>query len=263
MDIELISRQPETPTGRPHLLFVHGAFHGAWCWDEHFLPWFAGQGWAAHALSLRGHGASEGAARIRSFTLETYCDDVAGAIGRIGAPVVLVGHSMGGVVAERVFHRNRDAAGLVFFAASPLRPARQVVAKLMGLRPVSLVLGQVLGSPALLRKAMEPSFLPEDMGPAERERHLARLGPESPGALKELFRRDPMRVGEGDTRPVLVVGGTEDWSIPQADHEALARQYGAPLEMCPGAHDLMLGADWQASAGAIRDWLDTAFPGPA
>ena len=32
---------------RPSLLFIHGGFHGAWCWDEYLLPWFAARGWHA------------------------------------------------------------------------------------------------------------------------------------------------------------------------------------------------------------------------
>jgi pimeloyl-ACP methyl ester carboxylesterase len=45
----------------PHsvpLLFVHGGEHAAWCWDEHFLDFFAAEGYRAVALSLRGHGTS-------------------------------------------------------------------------------------------------------------------------------------------------------------------------------------------------------------
>ena len=38
------------------LLFVHGSWHGAWCWDEHLLDFFADKGYRAVALSLRGHG---------------------------------------------------------------------------------------------------------------------------------------------------------------------------------------------------------------
>ncbi len=45
---------------KPPLLFVHGGYCDAWCWSPHFLPWFAAKGYAAHALSLRGHGASGG-----------------------------------------------------------------------------------------------------------------------------------------------------------------------------------------------------------
>ena len=46
--------------GKPPLLFVHGGYCDAWCWAPYFLPWFAAKGYAAHALSLRGHGASAG-----------------------------------------------------------------------------------------------------------------------------------------------------------------------------------------------------------
>ena len=40
---------------------MHGGYADAWCWEPFFLPWFASRGWPAHALSLRGHGASAGA----------------------------------------------------------------------------------------------------------------------------------------------------------------------------------------------------------
>ena len=63
MRLELISRTDKVIHKAP-VLFVHCAWHGAWCW-ENFLPYFARQGYAAHALSLRGHGTSEGRERIR------------------------------------------------------------------------------------------------------------------------------------------------------------------------------------------------------
>jgi hypothetical protein len=42
-----------SPSARP-LLFVHGGWHGAWCWDN-FLNYFADAGYRAVALSLRRH----------------------------------------------------------------------------------------------------------------------------------------------------------------------------------------------------------------
>ncbi|HPF22017.1 MAG: alpha/beta fold hydrolase [Hyphomonas sp.] len=259
MDLELLSHLPETGSSRPHLLFVHGAFHGAWCWEEHYLPWFAGQGWAAHALSLRGHGASDGAAGIRSFTLDDYAADVAAVMGRIGAPVVLIGHSMGGVVSERAFHSRPDVAGLVFLAGSPLKPATSVVLRVLRERPLALLLGQLTGDPAQMREAMVPSFLSPDLPEAERAAHIARLDLESPRAMAETFGRKPLYRKAGDTRPVLVVGGREDWSIPLPRHDELAARYDAPVRICPGAHDLMLDPEWQASASAISDWLVETF----
>eukprot|EP00955_Chlamydomonas_euryale_P040753 351801-Chlamydomonas_euryale.AAC.16 len=44
--------------GRPPLLFLHGSYHGAWCWQENFLPFFADVGYNAYALSFRGQGES-------------------------------------------------------------------------------------------------------------------------------------------------------------------------------------------------------------
>lgn len=56
MNPELISKTPTLPAHATPLLFIHGAFHGAWCWDEHFLDYFAQHGFSAYSLSLRGHG---------------------------------------------------------------------------------------------------------------------------------------------------------------------------------------------------------------
>ena len=46
MHLELLTQEPEaTPHSTP-FLFVHGA----WCWAEHFLPYFAQHGYVSHAL---------------------------------------------------------------------------------------------------------------------------------------------------------------------------------------------------------------------
>src|SRR5512141_2985715 len=63
--LDVIDKGDPTDEHPAPLLFVHGAWHAAWCWDEHFLDFFAGQGFAVHALSLQGHGASEGGERLR------------------------------------------------------------------------------------------------------------------------------------------------------------------------------------------------------
>jgi len=71
MRLEIISRQPAASHGSREslhptpLLFIHGMFHGAWCWDAHFLDYFAGHGFAAYVVSLRGHGNSEGGDTLR------------------------------------------------------------------------------------------------------------------------------------------------------------------------------------------------------
>lgn len=259
LKLELISYAENVMPDRPAILFVHGGFHGAWCWEEHFLPWFQARGWASHALSLRGHGASEGQDRIRQFSLADYRDDVLLTVQALGGPVVLVGHSMGGVISQMCMNTSDDVAGMVLLASSPLRPSARVALKLLRRHPVSLLLGQALKDPVRLRRAMTPFFLSPNLAPSLRGLYHSRLSLESPLAMEALFSRDAPTVSPGDKRPVHVIAGADDWSIPLADHEALASAYHATLETCPGWHDLMLDPDWQASAASIETWLRAHF----
>lgn len=54
MALEVIRRHPAVANGQPPVLFVHGAWHGGWCWDQGFLEYFAARGWDVYAMSLRG-----------------------------------------------------------------------------------------------------------------------------------------------------------------------------------------------------------------
>jgi pimeloyl-ACP methyl ester carboxylesterase len=56
--LEVIDKGSATESHPVPLLFVHGTWHAAWCWDEHFLDFFGDKGFRAVAVSLRSHGAS-------------------------------------------------------------------------------------------------------------------------------------------------------------------------------------------------------------
>jgi len=59
-------------TARTPILFIHGAFGGAWIWTELFMPHAAKRGRPSAALSVRGHGRSEGRDLLRAATLTEY-----------------------------------------------------------------------------------------------------------------------------------------------------------------------------------------------
>jgi pimeloyl-ACP methyl ester carboxylesterase len=57
------------------VLLVHGALHAAWCWDEHFLNFFADNGYRVLVLGL-GHGGSPTSKRLRSCSIADYVEDM-------------------------------------------------------------------------------------------------------------------------------------------------------------------------------------------
>jgi pimeloyl-ACP methyl ester carboxylesterase len=83
MKLEMISKYPSGSTYATPLLFIHGALHGDWCWDVHFLDYFAEHGFASYAVNLRGHGNSERRERLRWTRIADYVEDVANTIRQL------------------------------------------------------------------------------------------------------------------------------------------------------------------------------------
>ena len=75
-------------------LLVHGAWHGGWCWRR-VVPPLESKGHKVIAPDLPGHGDDR--TPTASVTLKSYSDRICETAGARSEPVVLVGHSMGGV----------------------------------------------------------------------------------------------------------------------------------------------------------------------
>ena len=116
MKLETITRTPKTQTHETPLLFVHGMWHGAWCWDETFMPFFTEHGYRTTALSLRGHAGSEG--KIRGNKIADYVSDVEQVASQFETPPVVIGHSMGGFLTQK-YLETHDAPAAVLLASNP------------------------------------------------------------------------------------------------------------------------------------------------
>lgn len=116
--LEVIDKGPCDESGKAPLLFVHGAWHGAWCWDEHFLDFFAAKGYRAVAVSLRGHGRSPAPKVMQFCSVADYVDDVASVADSLPQEPVVIGHSLGGVIVQKYLESHR-APGAVLLASLP------------------------------------------------------------------------------------------------------------------------------------------------
>ncbi len=106
-------------------VLVHGAWHGSWCWDR-VVPLLEKQGHKAVAPDLPGHGADK--SPISEVSLQAYADRVVDVLEAQSEPVVLVGHSMGGIVISHAAECCPDRVKtLVYLSAFLLRDGESLL----------------------------------------------------------------------------------------------------------------------------------------
>lgn len=265
MIIELLSHRPIVSKHTPPLLFIHGAWHGAWCWEEFFLPYFAQHGYHAHALSLRGHGDSPKTKRMFLNGVWDYVADVKYIADQLqaeyGVAAVLIGHSMGGYVIQK-YLQQYDASGAVLLASIPsfgtlpftLRFTWryphilfQLLSRLNGYRIVADV------------RRFHRLFFSDDMPYEQVMRYHAKIGNESVRLFFEsgLFQIPKPRRVQTKNIPMLVIAADADRIFPLREEKATAQAYGTELVIIEHtAHDMMLEKTWQQTADAIIAWLE-------
>lgn len=267
MRLEVISRTPAGAARPASLLFVHGAFSSAHIWKPFFLPFFAERGYRAHALSLRGHGDSEGRGQISSTRLRDYMNDVAQVARDLekdgGSPPVLIGTSMGGIIVQKYMHEHPVAAAVLLASGPP-----------HGLLPT--IMRMALGNPRLVSDMMMMQYVGPDtatLAGARRalfrddtpddyiRRYLPKAERESPWVMTDMIGLDLPPSSRFEDVPVLVLGGDCDAFISPGVVEATASTYGTRAEIFEGMpHAMMLDRDWQKVAERIADWLDETLP---
>ena len=258
LDLEVIARKAEGGSAYPPLLFVHGSCHAAWCWDEHFLPYFAEHGFDAYALSLRGHGASAAPRSLRWTSIASYVADVEQVAEDLPREPVVIGHSLGGLIVQRLLERRR-LPGAVLVAPAPRRGKGRGAVRLVRRAPLlatrlllTLEPRTLFSTPELCRRLLfSPTTSEETVN-----RCVALVGRESFRAWLEMLvvRLDAQRIG---SNPILILGAERDRLISGDALRATATDYGADLTMIPDmGHDMMLEDTWQEAAGAMLDWLN-------
>jgi pimeloyl-ACP methyl ester carboxylesterase len=262
--LEIIEASPPGVTVRRPLLFLHGAFAGAWCWTEHFLPYFASQGFRACAVSLSGHGGSHGRERLDSLSIADYVRDLAQAVDIVGGDPILVGHSMGGFVLQKYLERAA-APGAVLMASVPPQGLLSASITLAFSNPglfadVNSMMHRGRASLASLQHALFGSPVAAD----KLQAYYRQMQPESQRAMWDMTFFDLPRLRRERCPPMLVLGAERDILVPPSEVEQTARAYGTPADIFPGmGHVMMLEAGWQKVADRIIEWTRALQPGPA
>lgn len=233
------------------ILFLHGAFAGPEIWTRFVAPWFVGRG--HRVLAPRLPGLMDGEPRLRDYVRRARA-----AAETFGEKPVVIGHSLGGFVAQHLAAQGVAAGAVLVSSPGPfgLGPTLLRLARspdvLAGMMLVQAGGGRLLGRD-LVRRALFTDDTPDDW--IDEAGVVPR--PEPAAALLDGMTWDlpawPLARGV----PMLAVMGDQDAFVPMTDLWSIGAVYGAETEVFHGrGHGLPIDPSWKSLAWRINAWLD-------
>jgi pimeloyl-ACP methyl ester carboxylesterase len=246
------------------IFMIHGMWGGAWYWEK-FRGLFEAKGYRCIAVTLPYHDMDPKGIpdpRLGTTSLLDYAESLEREIGKLGAKPIIMGHSMGGLLAQILGARSLAKSLVLLTPASP--------SGIIALKPsVIKSFWSVLTTWGFWRKPMRQTFseatysmlhlLPEK----EQKETYGKFVYESGRAAFEigywlLDSKNASKVDESKvTCPVLVIAGAEDRITPASVVRNVAKKYrGATYkEFTNHAHWVMAEPGWQDVAEYIGGWL--------
>ena len=247
----------ENPT-RAHVLCLPGLFAGAWVF-ERLLPLLAARGYPASAISYRGHPPLPPLATIGRQSVTDFAFDACVAARSLDRPIV-IGHSLGGLVALLMAGRNLIRAAVLVSPAPPR--GISVLSPAILSRMASYLPAMLLSRPFLPRDAHLDALVLNCVPTEERAAIRNRFVPDSGRAARQIalgiYRVPPRAI----RAPMLVVGAEHDRFIPVGVARRIAAHYRSPFHVAPGhGHFMLAEPGWEREATFILNWID-ALPRP-
>lgn len=235
----------------PPVLFVHGSFsRGALL--EPWVRHFASAGFECHAPSLPGRDPTDPDA-LRRLGMRDYLQALLEVRAALPAPPVVIGHSMGGLLAQQLAAASPCAA-LVCVASAPpgvLWAQPRALPHLARLLPAILP-----GRPTLPSERTLRAVVFNDLAENEASRLAAELVPDSGRAFRSMML-GLVRVPRAAVRcPVLCLSGGSDRNVSNGISRAIAKRYDADHQVFPErGHWLIAESGVEEVAGAALAWL--------
>jgi non-heme chloroperoxidase len=248
---------------RPDVVMIHGAFCGPWAFDSMRQP-FESAGWRVHTPTLRHHAHGVPPSRaLGTMSLTDYAHDLAKFVSTFDAPPILIGHSMGGLLAQMLAAKGL-ARALVLLAPCP--PWGMLPSTIFEVASASTMLmtgqfwNQVLKPDYAIAAAHSLDRLP----PAERHRVFSHFVPESGLATFEILhwgldiKRAALVHASDVTCPILCLVGAHDRINPPSTVKRVAERYSgrAVYEALEGhSHWLVSEPGWEKIAARMLAWI--------
>jgi pimeloyl-ACP methyl ester carboxylesterase len=269
----------QTPNGQIPLILIHGAWLSARSW-ENYAEYFGRRGFAVSAPEWpRKHGGveelRETAEASAGLGVQEIVDHYEELIREREQPPVLIGHSYGGLFVEVLLDRGLGRARVAMSPAPPkgilALPFSTLKAGAPALAHPSQWHGVVRLTPEEFTYAFVNTFSEEDAAAAYERYAVPETGQifyEAGFANFHLHPPTEVHFKNEDRAPLLIVGATEDHTVPASLAKAAFKRYECSLaktdylEFEGRPHLHMVAPDWQEVAAAIDSWLDGVLDAP-
>ena len=251
------------------IVMIHGMWGGEWSWD-HYKAFFEKKGYRCITPTLRYHDIDPNDKpdpRLGTMSLLEYADDLEKLIGKLDGPIILMGHSMGGLLTQILASRNLADAAILLTPASPYG--------IMALTPsVIRSFWSILKTWGFWKKPVRQTFkeasfstlgvLPNDM----KKEQYAKFVYESGRAAFEIgfWYLDSKKASKVDeskvTCPVLIVAGSEDKITPAPIVRKIADKFEAVAvykQFENHGHWVIGEPGWEKIADYTSAWLNKVF----
>lgn len=258
---------------KPTVVFIHGLWLAASSWQP-WLDFFGKRGIEAIAPEWPGEAETVDLSRANpeaaaGYGIDAVTSHFAGIIAALPSKPIIIGHSFGGMIAEKLLGENRCIAAVAIDAAQIKGVLPLPLSSLRSTLPVFKNFANEKRSVSLTADQFRYSFgnaLPPEESDALWERYTI----PSPG--KPLFEaasanfsaHSPAKVDTGNNErgPLLLIMGGRDHTVPEAITKATLKQYRGSsaitelVEFPDRGHSLTIDSGWREVADSVLSWLD-------
>jgi pimeloyl-ACP methyl ester carboxylesterase len=270
----------QTANGQIPLVLVHGAWLTSLSWTN-YADYFSRRGFAVSAPEWpRKTGdveeIRESAEDVAGLGIPEIVSHYESLIRALDQPPVLIGHSYGGLIVELLLDRGLGRAGV---AMSPAPPKGILVLPFSTLKVASPALAHPSRWHGVVPLTLEEftygfvnTFSAEDAAAAYDTYAVPETGQifyEAGFANFHLHPPTEVHFKSGERAPLLIVGATEDHTVPASLSKAQYKKYERSpvktdyVEFEGRPHLHMVAPDWQEVADSIAGWLDGVLDAPA
>ncbi|MEW6665732.1 MAG: alpha/beta hydrolase [Thermodesulfobacteriota bacterium] len=247
------------------IVMIHGMWGGGWYWDK-FQGYFENKGYRCIAPYLRHHDIQPDdppPAGLGETSLLDYAGDLESEIKTLGEKPIIMGHSMGGLLAQILASRGLAQAAVLITPASPAGIFAITGSVLKSFSEVLFRWG-FWKNPHKLSYEKAVFAMMEKL-PEEERRYIYHRGVwESGRAATEIgFWAAGVKGAEvaaaSVTCPVLVIAGAEDRITPAKVVKRVAQRYAPSytyVEIGGHAHWIIREPGWEKVAACIHRWLE-------